>query len=100
MCYNFFMRKILLLLFLVITTVQIPAQAVSFGQYKPETEYGLIDGFKFNFGKKDENGKLIEIKSETKEEKQRLEREKLKPVREENNEYEIFRFMQQNTVPF
>lgn len=100
MCYNFFMRKVLLLFFLAIVFAQIPAQAITFGQYKPESEYGLIDGFKYNFGKKDENRKLIEIKSETKEEKERLRREKLKPARAETNEYEIFRFMQQDTVPF
>ena len=41
---------------------------------------------------------MIQLKSETKEEIERREREKNNPV--EQDEYQLFRFIQENTVPF
>ncbi len=70
------------------------------GTYKPETEYGLIDGFKWNFGKRENGQKFVEIKSETESEIKRVEREKFSPKNQVQSEYELFRFMEQNIVPF
>ena len=42
---------------------------------------------------------MIQLKSETQEEKERLEREKEKPP-EKQDEYQLFKFIQENTVPF
>ncbi len=78
--------------------IQNPLFAMNFGQYKPETEYGLIDGFKFNFFNREEGKKLIEIRSETKEEQERLEREKIKPPKPQDEE-ELFRFIRQGVMP-
>ena len=42
---------------------------------------------------------MIELTSETQEEKERLEREKENPP-EKQDEYQLFKFIQENTVPF
>lgn len=92
------MKKIIfttLILFLVQTSVF----AVGFGSYKTETEYGLIDGFKWNFFNRDKDTPLVQLKSETKEEQLRLEREKNKP-KEEQDDVQLYKFMLDNVVAF
>ena len=76
-----------------------PIFAINFGHYKSETDYGLIDGFKWNFFNREENQPLVQLKSETEEEKLRIEREKLKPKKEQD-EVQLYRFMLDNTVAF
>ena len=76
-----------------------PTFAINFGHYKSETDYGLIDGFKWNFFNRKENQPLIEIKSETKEEQLRIEREKSKP-KQEQDDIQLYKFMIDNTVVF
>ncbi|HIQ88824.1 TPA: hypothetical protein IAA68_03240 [Candidatus Galligastranaerophilus faecipullorum] len=94
------MKKIKCALFLFFyLTALMPALAVNIGTYKSDTEYGLIDGFKFNVFGRREGEKMIQLKSETQEEKERLEREKEKPP-EKQDEYQLFKFIQENTVPF
>ena len=91
------MKKIFLLLLLLLTT-QISVFAVNFGSYKTETEYGLIDGFKWNFFNRD--GKpVVQIKSETEEEQKRIERTKDKP-KEVQDDVQLYRFMLDNVVAF
>ncbi len=75
------------------------AFGVGFGLYKPETDYGLIDGFKWNFFNREDNAPLVQIKSETKEEQQRIEQEKLRP-QPKQDEVQLYRFMLDNTVAF
>lgn len=93
------MKKIKALLFLALFLFSLNgANAMNIGTYKSETDYGLIDGFKFNVFGRREGEKMIELKSETKEDIERREREKNVPV--EQDEYQLFRFIQDNTVPF
>lgn len=94
------MKKIrsVLLLFVFFGSI-LCAHSMNIGTYKSETDYGLIDGFKFNILGRREGEKMIEIKSETKEEQERLEREKEKP-KEVQDEHQLFRFIQEGTVPF
>jgi len=92
------MKKIFLLIFTVFLFCS-PSFAINFGSYKPETDYGLIDGFKWNFFNRGENKPIVQLKSETKEEQERLEREKNKP-KEEQDEIRLYRFMLDNTVAF
>ena len=73
--------------------------AVNFGTYKTETDYGLIDGFKWNFFNREEGQPLVQLKSETKEEQIRLEKEKLKP-KEEQDDIQLYRFMLEDTVAY
>ncbi len=89
--------KSVLFLLLFLSTISC-ASAFNVGTYKTETDYGLIDGFKFNVFGRREGEKMIQLKSETKEEIERREREKNNPV--EQDEYQLFRFIQENTVPF
>ena len=91
------MKKIFFAIILSFTLL--PVFAVNFGTYKTETEYGLIDGFKWNFFNKDKDTPLVQLKSETQEEQKRLEREKNKP-KEEIDEARMYRFMLENTVAF
>ena len=93
------MKKIKAFLFLALFLLSLHgANAMNIGTYKSETDYGLIDGFKFNVFGRREGEKMIELKSETKEDIERREREKNTPV--EQDEYQLFRFIQDNTVPF
>ena len=73
--------------------------AVTFGSYKSETDYGLIDGFKWNILGRKKGDPWVEIKSETKEEQLRIEREKNKP-KEEQDDVQLYRFMLEDTVAF
>ncbi len=92
------MKKIILVVTLLIIA-QIPSFAINFGSYKTETEYGLIDGFKWNFFNREKGQPLVQLKSETEEEQARLEREKNKP-KEVQDEVQMYRFMVDDTVAF
>ena len=73
--------------------------AINFGTYKAETDYGIIDGFKWNFFNRQEGQPLVQLKSETKEEQERIEKEKNKP-KEVQDDIRLYRFMLENTVAF
>ena len=82
------MKKIKAFLFLALFLLSLNgANAMNIGTYKSETDYGLIDGFKFNVFGRREGEKMIELKSETKEDIERREREKNTPV--EQDEYQV-----------
>ncbi len=93
------MKKIILLLTLFSFLILSPVYAVNFGTYKTESEYGLIDGFKWNFFNREKGQPLVELKSETKEEQIRLEKEKLKP-KEEQDEVQMYKFMLDDIVVY
>ena len=76
-----------------------PSFAVGFGTYKTDTDYGLIDGFKWNFFNREKGQPLVELKSETKEEQIRLEKEKNKP-KEVQDDVQLYRFMVDDIVAF
>ena len=98
------MKKILTVLFILYFT-SVQAYAMNFGMYKPEEDYGLVDGIKLNFGKKERmEGGLFQLKSEIPEEKARLEKEKAKyeanKDQKDDDEYQLFKFMLDDTIPF
>ena len=90
------MKNTTILLFFLLVS---PVWAVNFGTYKTETDYGLIDGFKWNFFNKDKDAPLVQLKSETKEEIERLEKEKSKP-KQEQDEIQMYKFMLDNVNVF
>lgn len=92
------MKKIFFIA-LISLLFQVPIFAINFGHYKSETDYGLIDGFKWNFFNREEGQPLVQIKSETKEEQERLEKEKNKP-KEVQDDIRLYRFMLEDTVAF
>ncbi len=99
------MKKIFVLILILFFGVT-SAMAINFGMYKPEEDYGLIDGFKINFGKErqKEGGKFIQLKTEMPEEKARMEKEKAKyeanKDQKADDEYQMFKFMLDDTIPF
>ncbi|MBQ8476304.1 hypothetical protein IJ531_04500 [bacterium] len=95
------MKKILFFA-LLLFSIQISAYGVNFGSYKPETDYGLIDGFKWNFFNREKGAPLVQLKSETKEEQDRIEREKdkPKPKMSDADEVQMYKFMLDDIVTF
>ena len=95
------MKKILFV-FSILFALQLSCFAINFGTYKTESDYGLIDGFKWNFFNRDKDAPLVQLKSDTEEEKARLEKEKNKP-KEKLSDYEevqMYRFMLEDTVVY
>lgn len=86
------MLKKLLSLFILLSISYIlampAAYALNIGTYKTETEYGLLDGFKINWKRKDKTTPFIEPREEST--KQESEKE-LKYYKE--SEYERTKFM-------
>ncbi len=83
------MKKILVLLFLFIfSTSAMPCFAVNIGTYQTETEYGLLDGFKINWKRKDKTQPFIEPREES------TQKEKDRELRNyKESEYERTKFM-------
>ena len=56
------MKKLLVAISLIILVLDIvpPVYALNVGTYKTETEYGLLDGFKINWKRKDKSQPFIE----------------------------------------
>ena len=93
--------KKLYLLILLSFLISAPTLAINFGYYKAETDYGLIEGFKWNFFNREKGEPLVQLKSETEEEKIRIEKEKNKPKQmSEQDEVQLYRFMIDNVVAF
>ncbi len=90
-------RVLFIITFLILA--QIPSFGVNFGTYKTETEYGLLDGFKWNFFNREKDQPLVQLKSETKEEQLKIEREKSK-TKEEQDDVQLYRFMIDDIVAF
>ena len=84
---------------LILIISQIPSFAVNFGSYRAETDYGLIDGFKWNFFNREKDQPFVQLKSETKEEQARLEKEKNKP-KEVQDDVQLYRFMLDDVAAF
>ncbi len=82
-------KNISLILSVIIIFMYIsPCFAVNIGTYKTETEYGLLDGFKINWKRKDKSRPLIEPR----EQSTQFEKEKeYKDYAE--SEYERTKFM-------
>lgn len=93
------MKNVFLIIALILTFLNTPSFAINFGSYRSETEYGIIDGFKWNFFNREKGQPLVEIKSETKEEQIRIEKEKNKP-KEVQDDVQLYRFMIDDVVAF
>lgn len=63
------MKKIISLVYLFVFMLSaVPSvQAVNIGTYKTETEYGLLDGFKINWKRKDKSKPFIEPREQSSE---------------------------------
>ena len=92
------MKKIFVLLSLLFI-IQSEVCAINFGMYKPEEDYGLIDGIKLNFDRREreEAGKFIQLKQDVPGEKERIDKDKDQKA---DDEYQMFKFMLDDTIPF
>ncbi len=75
-------------LIILLAVSSIPVFAVNVGTYKTESEYGLLDGFKFNWKRKDKSIPLIEPREESTSKEKEKEMEYYK-----ESEYERTRYM-------
>ena len=84
------MKKILktIIVFTIILSVVMPVYAVNIGTYKTETEYGLLDGFKFNWKRKDKSQPFIEPREQSTKQEYEKEYQEYK-----DTEYERTKFM-------
>ena len=77
-------KKLSILLIGIIIFASAPVYALNVGTYKTETEYGLLDGFKVNWKRKDKSQPFIEPREEsTKQEKEK----ELQYYKEDEYEY-------------
>ena len=58
-------KLLVLMLMLAISLSVVPTFAINVGTYKTETEYGLLDGFKINWKRKDKSVPFIEPREES-----------------------------------
>ena len=84
------MKKILkiLVVLMIIWSINIPVYAINVGTYKTETEYGLLDGFKINWKRKDKTTPFIEPREESTKQQYEKEYQEYK-----DSEYERTKFM-------
>lgn len=93
------MKKISTFL-LVILLAQNISFAGSFGTYKPEYEYGLFDGIKFNFFGREKNEKIIEVREDSDKKIEDTAKTKKDQDKKDDEEYQMYKFMLDNTVVF
>ena len=70
----------------------LPAFALTVGTYKTETEYGLIDGFKFNWKRTDKSKPFVEPRESSTKTELEKEHQYLK-----DTEYERTKYMYEGT---
>lgn len=74
--------------------------ASTFGTYKPEYEYGLFDGIKFNLlNKEKKDDKIIQIREDADKKIEKTEESKEIQDKKDDDEYQMYKFMLENTVP-
>ncbi len=73
---------------MIITGMNIePCIAINIGTYKTETEYGLLDGFKINWKRKDKSQKFIEPREESTKEQAEKDMQYYKETEYERTKY-------------
>lgn len=75
------------LLFIIIS-LNAPVYAINVGTYQTETEYGLLDGFKINWKRKDKSQPFIEAREESTKQERDKERADIK-----KDEYQYTKYM-------
>lgn len=93
------MKKIILLIVLTFLFISdISSYATNFGYYKSDYEYGIFDSLKFNWKNREKGQKFIELRTETQEGRKYLEQETKSHEKNNLNENDRYRLMQENTV--
>lgn len=83
------MKKTIALFFIIsmIYLQAMPAAAVSIGTYKTESEYGLFDGFKFNWKREDKSKPFIEPRESSTKTEIEKEQQYLRDTEYERTKY-------------
>lgn len=92
------MKKILAYI-LISLMVQNTVLATTFGTYKPEYEYGLFDGIKFNILNKKKGEKVLEVKDDADKKIEHTAETKEAQDQKDDDEYQMYKFMLENTIP-
>ena len=83
------MKKIIILSIIFSFALNIPSvYAINIGTYQTESEYGLLDGFKINWGRKDKSQPFIEVREESTQKEREKEKRDIK-----ENEYQYTKYM-------
>lgn len=77
----------------------LPSQAATFGTYRQEYEYGLFDGVRFNILNKKKDDKVIELKDDIDKKVEKTKESKAEQDKKDDDEYQMYRFMLENTIP-
>ena len=91
-------RNAFILLILILSSTVIQANAVNFGYYKSDYEYGIFDSIKINWKNRGEGTKFIELRTETQEGQKYLDQETKRHDSNQLDENEQYRLMRENTV--
>ncbi len=95
------MKKIftyLILTTIINISVSCEVFASTFGTYKPEYEYGLFDGIKFNLLNKKKGEKILDVKDDVDKRIEQTKTTKEAQDKKDDDEYQMYKFMLENTI--
>lgn len=93
------LAHILIFTFAAFCLAENSANATTFGTYRQEYEYGLFDGIKFNFFNKKNGEKTIQLKEDIDKKIEKTEESKELQNKKDDDEYQMYKFMLDNTIP-
>lgn len=93
------LAHILIFAFATFCLAENSAGATTFGTYRQEYEYGLFDGIKFNFFNKKKGEKAIQLKEDVDKKIEKTEESKELQNKKDDDEYQMYKFMLDNTIP-
>ena len=89
------MIKKSILFLLILCSFILPVSAVNIGTYQTESEYGLLDGFKINWKKKDKSQPFIEAREESTKQERDKEKADIK-----KDEYQYTKYLYDGQAVF
>lgn len=86
--------------FLLFTIVlsSAPSLSATFGTYRQEYEYGLFDGLKINVFNRKKDDKVIEFKEDIDKKIEKTKKTKEEQDKKDDDEYQMYKFMLDNTI--
>ena len=71
-----------------LSAISLPVMAVNIGTYQTESEYGLLDGFKINWNRKDKSQPFMQPREESSKEERNKEKSDIK-----KDEYQYTKYL-------
>ncbi len=97
------MKKILAYCLIILLAQNIAIEAASastFGTYQPEYEYGLFDGLKINVFNRKKDEKIIDVKDDIDKKVEKTLESKEAQDKKDDDEYQMYKFMLDDTIAF